>query len=120
MFGFPLHIGSVRFGALNLYNDSPGELRGEQHADALGMADLVAQVTLLLQSNAEPGMISRELEHSTELHPIVHQASGMVAEQLGVSVRDAMARLRGHAFGNDRRLDEVARDVVAREHRLDR
>ena len=50
MFGFPLHIGSVRFGALNLYNDRPGELRNEQHADALVMADLVSQVTVLLQS----------------------------------------------------------------------
>src|SRR5256885_5105089 len=35
VFGFPLRVGTVRLGALNLYRDCPGSLSGEQHADAL-------------------------------------------------------------------------------------
>ena len=38
----------------------------------------------------------------------------MVSAQLGVSVREALIRLRAHAFGNDRPLTEVAKDVVRR------
>jgi len=31
VFGFPMRVGSVRLGALNLYRDVPGPLTGEQH-----------------------------------------------------------------------------------------
>src|SRR5207249_7772270 len=31
VFGFPLRVGTVRLGALNLYRDRPGPLSGEQH-----------------------------------------------------------------------------------------
>ena len=43
----------------------------------------------------------------------------MIAAQLEVSVGDALIRLRAHAFGNDRPLTDVARDVVARRLRFD-
>ena len=35
IFGFPLQVGSVRLGALDLYNDQPGDLRPEQVAEAV-------------------------------------------------------------------------------------
>jgi hypothetical protein len=43
----------------------------------------------------------------------------MVMVQLGVSLAAALALLRAYAYSNDRHLDEVARDVVARTLRLD-
>src|SRR5690349_1482164 len=39
VFGFPLRAGTVRLGALNLYRDWPGPLTGDQHADALVVAE---------------------------------------------------------------------------------
>jgi hypothetical protein len=44
----------------------------------------------------------------------------MVMVQLGVSISDALARLRAYAFASNRPLAEVARDVVARRLRFDR
>ncbi|MFF3276580.1 ANTAR domain-containing protein, partial [Streptomyces chrestomyceticus] len=44
----------------------------------------------------------------------VHQASGMVSVQAGISVARALLRLRAHAFGHGRTVCEVAEDVVAR------
>ena len=38
----------------------------------------------------------------------------MVLAQLDVSAEQALARLRGHAFAEQRLLIDVARDVVAR------
>lgn len=119
VFGFPLQVGAVRFGALNLYRDEPGELTDEQHADALILANLGAEVVLLLQAGAPPGRLAAELEAGADFQDIVHQASGMIAAQLGVPVAQALIRLRAFAFGNDRPLGDVARDVVDRALRFD-
>ena len=115
----PSRSGEVRLGALNLYRDQPGPLTDDQHADALVMADVAAQAVLLMQANAPPGKLAAELEASADFQYVVHQASGMVAAQLDVSVGQALIRLRAYAFGNDRPLTEVAEDVVARTLRFD-
>lgn len=119
VFGFPLQVGAARLGALNLYCDEAGPLTDEQHADALLMAGIVAQALVLLQAGAPPGTVAAELEANADFQFVVHQASGMVAAQLDVSVGQALLRLRAHAFGNDRTLTEVAADVVARRLRFD-
>jgi hypothetical protein len=114
VFGFPLQVGTVRLGALNLYNDHTGVLSEDQHADALVMADVAAQALLIMQSHAPPGELGAELLRGSNLNLVVHQASGMVSAQLDVSVAQALIRLRGYAFGHNRPLREVAEDVVAR------
>jgi len=119
VFGFPLQVGVVRLGALNVYRDRSGPLTDDQHADALVMADIAAETVLMLQADARPGRLGAELEAGGDFHLVVHQASGMVAAQLGVSVGQALIRLRAHAFGSDRPLKDVAEDVVARRLRFD-
>jgi hypothetical protein len=44
----------------------------------------------------------------------------MVSVQLDMTVEEALLRLRAHAFGTNRRVTEVARDVVERRFRLER
>jgi hypothetical protein len=119
VFGFPLQVGAVRLGALNLYRDEAGPMSDEQHADALVIADVAAAAILLMQASASPGMLALELESGSDFRYVVHQASGMVAVQLDVSIAQAMIRLRGYSFANDRPLTEVAQDVVARRLRFD-
>jgi GAF domain-containing protein len=119
VFGFPLQIGAVRLGALNLYSDRPGRLSDEQHADALAMADVAARAVLALQAGAPPGKLAEALSVGADFHAVVHQASGMVAAQLDVSVGQALIRMRAYSFGNDRPLSEVAKAVVDRTLRFD-
>ena len=119
VFGLPLRVGAVRLGALNLYRSQPGLLSDAQHEDALLMADVVAQALIFLQGDAPAGVIAGELEANADFRYVVHQASGMVAAQLDVSVGQALLRLRAYAFGNERSLTEVAREVVARRLRFD-
>jgi hypothetical protein len=118
IFGFPLRVGAVRLGALNLYRDRPGPLSDDEHADALVMADVAAQAVLVLQADAPPGGLADALVVGAEFHYVVHQASGMVAAQLDTTVADALIRLRAYAFGNERPLTEVAHDVVAKRLRF--
>lgn len=118
VFGFPLQVGALRLGALNLYRDEPGKLTGDQHADALVMADVAAQALLVLQADARPGRLAAALESGADFQYVVHQAAGMVAVQLGVAIGDALVRLRAHAFGNSLALADVARLVVDRRLRF--
>src|SRR5947207_13532194 len=62
VFGFPLRVGTVRLGALNLYRDRPGPLSGDQHADALVVADVAACWVLEAQAGAPPDVVAGELE----------------------------------------------------------
>jgi GAF domain-containing protein len=119
IFGFPLQVGAVRLGALNLYCDVPGPLTDDQHADALIMAGIVAQALMLLQAGAPPGTVAAELDANADFQYVVHQASGMVAAQLDATVGQALIRMRAYAFGNDRTLSDVAKDVVERRVRFD-
>ncbi len=42
----------------------------------------------------------------------------MISVQLSTSVAEALVRLRAHAFATDRRIEDVARDVIDRELRF--
>lgn len=118
VFGFPLQVGAVRLGALNLYCDRPMDLTDDQHANALVAADIAAQALLIMQARAPLGALAAELETSSNFQYVVHQAAGMVSAQLDVSVAQALIRLRGFAFGHGRPLADVAREVVARRLRF--
>jgi ANTAR domain/GAF domain len=121
IFSMPLQVGAIRLGILDLNRRGPGAL-GEQHlADALAFA--AAAVTLLLDETARTRPETAELQWQgddpTAHHVQVHQATGMVLAQLGVGADAAFARLRAYAYAHDRRLAEVAADVVARRLRFD-
>ncbi len=119
VFGFPLELGGVRLGALNLFRDRPGPMTDDQYADTLVLAGAAAQAVLTMQAHASPGALSKKLEEGADLRFVVHQASGMVAVHLGVSVGEALARLRAYAFANDVLLADVAEAIVARKLHID-
>lgn len=118
VFAFPMSAGAVRLGVLDLYRDRPGPLTAAQHADAAMLADVAGRAVIAMQAGAEPGSLGAELEAGADVRLVVHQASGVVAEQLGVSVTDALVTLRALAFRQDRSVTDVARDVVAGRLRL--
>ena len=115
LFGFPLRVGAIRLGALNLHQDHPGPLSENQHSDALTMAYLAARM-VLSSGPSGPGLVTRS---GAEFHLAVHQAAGMVSVQLEVSLAEALVRLRARAFAADTTVDAVAAEVVDRRLRFD-
>jgi AmiR/NasT family two-component response regulator len=73
----------------------------------------VAAISLPLRTEPGDGAAAW-LDGSAGNRAEIHQAKGMVLVQLGISAEDALARLRGHAFAEQRLLIDVARDVVTR------
>jgi hypothetical protein len=118
VFGHPLRVGSVRLGALNLYRCWASPLTDDQHANALVLADVAARWVLEAQVGAPADAMAAELEIGADFHFAVHNAAGMVSAQLGISVTEALIRLRAFTFTSDRLLADVARDIIARTLRL--
>ena len=63
------------------------------------------------------GAVPSQLETDADFRFVVHNAAGMISEQRGITVTDALIRLRAYAFSHDRLLTDVAQDVVDRKLR---
>jgi hypothetical protein len=114
IFAFPLRVGAIQVGVLDLYRDTPGLLTNAELTDALAFADAATVVVLHLQDDHDGALIG-PIESRAE----VHQATGMVAVQLDVGLADALLRLRAHAYATERPVSDVAADVVSRRLRFD-
>lgn len=112
LFALPLQWGAINLGVLDLYRRLPGELSAEQRRDAFAAADVAS--LMLLAHRTDPTGAGGWLDSTAASRAEVHQATGMVLVQLGVTATVALARLRAYAFTHDRLLVDVARDVVAR------
>lgn len=134
-FTFPLQVGAIAIGVLDLYRTTRGDMTGRQVTEALAYTDAAVAVLLHLQGRShtgadhgtgtpegaaalDPGM-GRELSAVVERRAVVHQAAGMISVQLDASLAAALMRLRAHAFAADRPMRDVATDVVARRLRFD-
>ena len=115
MFAFPLAIGALDIGAIDLYSGDPRPLSPELMAEASSLADVAAwQVLRSILDDPAQGYDAESIGYSRRE---VHQATGMIIVQLGVTPEDAELLLRAHAFAGGRTVREVAKDVVDR--RLD-
>ncbi len=124
VFAFPLHVGVVHLGALDVYRDHTGPLSTQAITVATTFAE-VAMHTLLEAQTATSGPGTNDTEpaggrrdppipDTIEPRLELYQAQGMVMMQLGVTLGQAMARLRAHAYAHDLPLNAVAADVVSR------
>jgi hypothetical protein len=120
MFSFPLQAGIIQVGILSLYRARPGSLGAEDLADALVFADIALQLLLDAASGITGSPGYQPLEGAPGARAEVHQATGMISVQLGVSLEEAFVRLRAHAFASGTALGDVAGEVVRRRLRFGR
>lgn len=118
LFALPVLAGAIQGGVLEVFRDWPGLLSPDELADSLVYAD----AALLLMLGTREGIATEWPELAASGFDVrraeVHQAAGMVSIQLGIGVEEALVRLRAHAYVTDRRLVEVAWDVVRRHLRF--
>ena len=119
IFAFPLQVGAIRVGVLDLYRESPGDLPDQALADALDFADVATMLLLHLQGqNPDEPMLPDRLEAAVH-SPEVHQATGMVMVQAQVGLHEALLLVRARAYADNRTVLDVANDIVGRRLRLD-
>ena len=113
VFAFPIQVGAARLGVLDVYRFEAAPLAAESLRDALSLARICLTTMLSLPTAASVGEVADGLGDAFRLSPEVYQAQGVVMIQLGVSLAEAMVRLRAHAYANGRPIGEVSREVLA-------
>jgi hypothetical protein len=119
VFAFPLQVGAARLGVLDVYRTVQGSLSPDAFSQALTFAEVATEMLLDGQEQALPGRADAGLDEALDDRFELHQAQGMVMVQLGVSLGDALTRIRAHAFANDHSLSDVAADLVSRRIHFD-
>ncbi len=120
MYAFPLQIGAIAVGVLDLYRAEPVPVDAADMSAMLAITDIV---TMVLLSHAPPVDIGTSPPDvwwtPSPASREIHQATGMVVAQLSVPPHVAYLRLRAYAFSRERPLTDVAREVIERRLRFD-
>jgi len=107
VFAFPVRVGAISLGAIDLYRRSPGPLRRTDLALTLTTVDAIASPLLDVAGTLDAGLGMQRLSSTA-----VHRAAGMVMEQLGTSIEEALVRLRATAYSEGLPIQELANDVI--------
>lgn len=112
IFVFPLTLGALDLGVVELHHTKPGSLSYTDHTTAMVLSGHTAWHLLrrILSANS-PGTDPSEHNELMSRREI-HQATGMVLAQAGTNAAEALLLLRAHAFANEVSLRETAVAVL--------
>jgi hypothetical protein len=116
---YPLRSGNESLGVITAYRKSHLELSPSEYVDGLTLGVVASNLLLMkLSGNMDPDL--REILGPTmQDQSIIHLASGMVAEQLNITIIEAMVRIRAHAYKTDQPLSLVSNKIINRQLQLD-
>jgi hypothetical protein len=113
IFAFPLLVGPMVLGTLELYRRAGGLLDESQVSATVQSTDELGRTILDLSEPAGFGDVGRP-------GTFVHQAAGMVMIQIDGSIEEAMAYLRARAFVEGLSLVDLSAAVVRRDRHFRR
>ncbi|MFJ3383482.1 MULTISPECIES: GAF and ANTAR domain-containing protein [unclassified Curtobacterium] len=114
VFSFPMRVGTIPVGAVDLSVDRGHVLTADQVRGAVELTEVAARRVLrnaILEAAADG---RADMAGGRYSRREVHQATGMVAAQLDLGVADALLVLQAHAFATERTVRDVAADIVDR------
>jgi GAF domain-containing protein len=108
----PMRVRGETVGALNLFRAAAGRLADRDMPLAQGMADIAAIALLQERTVRESRDVVQQLQGALISRVVIEQAKGVLAERSHIGVDAAFARLRAHARDHNRRLGDVARELI--------
>jgi len=108
----PMRLREQIIGTLNIFGASEGRLSDEGLRIAQGLADVATIGVLQERALRQSEQLAEQLQTALTSRIVIEQAKGVVAATDGVDMGTAFQRLRAHARNHNRRLVEVASDVV--------
>lgn len=112
----PMRVRGETIGALNLFNTEVGRIADRDVPLGQGMADIAAVALLQERAVRETRGVVEQLQGALNSRVLIEQAKGVLAERAQVSVDTAFVCVRAYSRAHNRRLSDVARDIV--EQRL--
>jgi hypothetical protein len=113
VFALPLQVGAVTFGVLTLSGPVARTFDRTEMRTALMFAELATE--LIMDNSMTEAGIGLDPDHhaAMAIHGHIYQAQGMTMVDLGVSLPEALARMRAHAYANELDLADLATDIIA-------
>jgi GAF domain-containing protein len=108
----PLRLRDSVIGALNLFHVETVAMAPAEIEAAQALADVATIAILQHRATLEAQVLAEQLSHALNSRIVIEQAKGMVAERERVPMEEAFARLRRHARDHNRRLADIANDVI--------
>jgi GAF domain-containing protein len=115
MCAVPLRVRAQVIGALNLFRGSDEPFTGTEMEIAQAMAEMAAIGLIQERALRERNLLTEQLQAALNSRVVIEQAKGMLAEYLTITVDDAFTLLRSYARDHNRKLSEIASDVVDRK-----
>jgi GAF domain-containing protein len=111
----PLRLRNQTIGALNLFGARPGALPPADLRLSQALADVATIGLLQERAIRDRDVLAKQLQGALGSRVIIEQAKGVLAERGGLDMPEAFEALRTHARKTNRRLSDLARDVVNRK-----
>jgi GAF domain-containing protein len=108
----PMRVRGTTVGALNLFRSQPGLIWDRDLPLGQGMADIAAVALVQERSVREFRGVVGQLQGALSSRVVIEQAKGVLAERHRISLDTAFVRLRGYARSNNRRLGDVAAELI--------
>ncbi|MFD4672565.1 GAF domain-containing protein [Lentzea sp. NPDC058450] len=116
-YAVPMRLRRETIGALNLFRREAGSLSEEDLLVVRALAD-TATIGILQERAIRRGeVVTEQLQTALHSRVIIEQAKGVLAFAGNLAMEEAFQALRGYARGHNRRLADVARELVAGELR---
>jgi GAF domain-containing protein len=110
----PLTVGETTIGALNLYCTQP-EAFDDRLRQGLGVfaAQAAAALAMVLRQ-ARQDQVTTQLEKALASRTVIDQAMGILMAEQRCTADEAFALLRAHSQNTNRKLRDVAADIIER------
>lgn len=111
----PLFVTDSTAGALNIYNfGKTNAFNGRRRQYAEIFAAQASRALTLMLRQAEQIAVSEQLEQALTSRTVIDQAIGVLMGQQRCTADEAFSLLRRHSQNTNRKLRDVAADVVSR------
>ena len=108
----PMAFRTQRLGVLAPYRRVPGHWHRDQLELAQVLADMTSSCIVNARVLADTNLLVRQLQHALESRVVIEQAKGVLMERHAIDPPTAFARLRAFARNNNRRISDVAGEVL--------
>jgi transcriptional regulator with GAF, ATPase, and Fis domain len=109
---FPMRLRTQVIGALNAFGVDPTPLTEESIRVVQALTDIATIAIIQEQAISQADTLTGQLQYALNSRVIIEQAKGAIARAFGITVEQAFTVLRNHARTNQRRLTELAHEIV--------
>jgi transcriptional regulator with GAF, ATPase, and Fis domain len=110
----PMRLREEVIGTLNLFGTQVGSMTAADLRVAQALADVATIGILQERSIQRAEVLAEQLQTALNSRVVIEQAKGLLSANGSLSMDEAFQRLRSYARNNNRRLSELANDLVER------